>query len=140
LIFTFLHMVHFRLLFVIYIIFLGMTSKHSITIFVKISFSLSCSFIFGKGQLAVSVKVHLWPFYSAPLILTSALSPTPYCHDYCSFTANLKVRKFILPLDIFLSSWSPDVHYKEIFLIYTVSRCMLFLFNLSLHYSIYQNI
>jgi hypothetical protein len=54
----------------------------------------SPSYILGafvKNQVGVAVWIHIWVFYSVPLVFMSAFVPVPYCFYCCGSVVQFEV-------------------------------------------------
>ena len=48
---------------------------------------------FVKDKVSIGTWIHLWAFYSVPLIYISVFVPIPYCLDDCGFVVEPEVRQ-----------------------------------------------
>ena len=48
---------------------------------------------FVEDKVSIGLWIHLWAFYSVPLIYISVFVPVPYCLDDCGFVVESEVRQ-----------------------------------------------
>ena len=54
------------------------------------------------SKMTIGLWIHLWAFYSVPLIYISVFVPVPYCLDDCGFVVETEVRQVESSSSIFL--------------------------------------
>ena len=69
----------------------------------RLSFSIVYSCLLVEDKVSIGSWIHLWAFYSVPLIYISVFVPVPYCLNDCGFEVEPEVRQVDSSSSILLS-------------------------------------